>query len=83
MFSGTPHFTLYGSTVNLGVAGGRNLLTSLGHGQIIVALDNDAVFAEKWVVARAVRAFGQRPELGALGFNILCATPHGPIQRPV
>ncbi|GLR68813.1 hypothetical protein GCM10010909_34950 [Acidocella aquatica] len=73
MFSGAPHFTFYSSVENLGVAGGRNLLASLGHGQIIVALDNDAVFAEKWVVARAVRAFGQRPELGALGFNILCA----------
>ncbi len=62
---------IYAVPENLGVAGGRNLATSLGHGQIIVALDNDAVFESKWVVARALRAFQQRPALGALGFNIL------------
>ncbi len=73
IFSRTPYFTLYGCSQNLGVANGRNLLATLGHGQIIVSLGNHAIFAEKWVVARAVRAFGQRPELGALGFNILCA----------
>ena len=71
-FSNVPYFALYAVAENLGVAGGRNLLTSLGHGQVIVALDNDAVFADNWVAARAVRAFSHRPDLGALGFNILC-----------
>lgn len=71
-FSKAADFALYSSPTNLGVAAGRNLASSLGHGQVIVALDNDAVFEGKWVVARAVRAFNQSPDLGALGFNILC-----------
>jgi GT2 family glycosyltransferase len=70
-FGKSRNFALYAATENLGVAGGRNLATSLGHGQVIVALDNDATFEGKWVVARAIRAFAERPPLGALGFNIL------------
>ncbi len=56
---------------NLGVGGGRNFLSSLGNGKIIVGIDNDALFADAFVVARAVRAFETRPALGALGFKIL------------
>ena len=73
MFSKTEDFALYAATTNLGVAGGRNLATSLGHGQIIVALDNDAIFNGKWVVSRAHRSFIQAPDLGALAFGILGA----------
>ncbi len=70
-FSKSPHFALYDTGRNLGVAGGRNLATALGHGQIIVALDNDATFESNWIVARAHQTFLQNPDLGALGFNIL------------
>jgi GT2 family glycosyltransferase len=70
-WSNTACFALFASDENLGVAGGRNLTTSLGHGRIIVALDNDAVFENRWVVAGAMRNFLQNPDLGALGFNIL------------
>jgi GT2 family glycosyltransferase len=56
---------------NLGVAGGRNLGASLGHGRVIVALDNDAVFAGPHVLARAVAALDASPELGAIGFRIV------------
>jgi GT2 family glycosyltransferase len=52
---------------------GRNLASSLGHGQFIVALDNDAVFAGPYIVANAVREFRKSSELGALAFNILGA----------
>jgi GT2 family glycosyltransferase len=72
-FSKAPNFAFYRAATNLGVAGGRNLATSLGHGRIIIALDNDAVFEQPWVAARALRAFNQKPDLGALGFGILSA----------
>jgi GT2 family glycosyltransferase len=72
-FATAPNFVLYGVASNLGVAGGRNLATSLGHGRIIIALDNDAVFEQPFVAARAFRAFQQQPDLGALGFGILAA----------
>jgi GT2 family glycosyltransferase len=72
-FTTAPNFALYGVASNLGVAGGRNLATSLGHGRIIIALDNDAVFEQPYVAARAFRAFQQQPDLGALGFGILAA----------
>jgi GT2 family glycosyltransferase len=77
-FGSSRHAAIYQTQENLGVAGGRNLATSLGHGRIIVALDNDAVFKTPFVVAGAVRAFSQRPELGAIGFNILCADGERP-----
>jgi GT2 family glycosyltransferase len=70
-FAKAPNFVLYSTASNLGVAGGRNLATSLGHGRIVIALDNDAVFENPWVAARAFRAFQQTPDLGALAFNIL------------
>jgi GT2 family glycosyltransferase len=63
--------TLVASDQNLGVAGGRNLATALGHGRIIVGLDNDASFAGATTVAEAVAAFDASAELGAIGFRIL------------
>ncbi len=56
---------------NLGVAGGRNLAASLGHGRVIIGLDNDAEFAGADCVARAVAALDEEPALAALGFRIL------------
>ncbi len=62
---------------NTGVAAGRNALSSLGHGRIIVALDSDAVFEDEFSVGRAVAVFDARPKLGALGFKILRADGKG------
>ncbi len=42
---------------NWGVAGGRNRVSALGHGRVIVALDNDAEFETDRTVARAVAKF--------------------------
>ena len=56
---------------NLGVAEGRTLASSFGCGRVIVGLDNDAVFADPHVVARAVAAFDAEADLGAIGFRIL------------
>lgn len=63
--------TLVASARNLGVAGGRNLASSFGNARVIVSLDNDAVFADPHVVARAVAAFDAAGELGAIGFRIV------------
>jgi GT2 family glycosyltransferase len=65
------NFSYYAVAGNLGVGGGRNFLSALGQGKIIIGLDNDAVFADAYVASRAVRAFEENPALGVLGFKIL------------
>lgn len=72
-FSHRRHFALYEAGTNLGVPGGRAAATACGHGQIIVALDNDAVFETRWVVAKALRLFRLTPDTAAIGFSILAA----------
>ena len=62
---------LWASDRNLGVAGGRNLLSSLGRGRAIVALDNDAVFASEDTVARLVAALDAEPALAVVGCRIV------------
>jgi GT2 family glycosyltransferase len=71
LFEGRLDAGLFVSPQNLGVGGGRNFLGSLGHGKIIVAIDNDAVFADAFVVVDALRIFAASPLLGAIGFRIL------------
>ncbi|MBN9564020.1 MAG: glycosyltransferase [Alphaproteobacteria bacterium] len=56
---------------NLGVAGGRNRASAIGHGRVIVALDNDAEFATDTTAAEAAAALDEDAGLGALGFRIL------------
>ncbi|HKM64479.1 MAG TPA: glycosyltransferase [Acidisphaera sp.] len=68
---GRADATLVSLGRNLGVPGGRNAGTRLGHGTIIAAIDNDAEFAAPDVVARAAAAFAHDPSLGAIGFRIL------------
>ena len=63
--------TLLSTERNLGVAGGRNLISGLGHGRVIVALDNDAVFAGPDTVAQMVAALDAEPRLGAIGCRIV------------
>jgi GT2 family glycosyltransferase len=63
--------TLLAVDKNLGVAGGRNLISNLGHGRVIVALDNDAEFAEPDTVARLVAALDAEPRLAAIGCRIV------------
>ena len=72
-FTNQSDFAFYESDSNLGVAGGRVAAAALGHGQFIIALDNDAVFATPWVAAKALRLFRQSPDVAAIGFNILAA----------
>jgi GT2 family glycosyltransferase len=70
-FRHSPHFGYYAAEKNLGVGGGRNFLSGLGAGACIVALDNDAVFADALVVSRAYALLRQSPKLGAIAFRIL------------
>lgn len=70
-FHGMVNLSYFATGQNLGVAGGRNLLTSLGHGRIIIGLDNDAQFSNPFVVANAIRKFDESGDLGALAFRIL------------
>jgi GT2 family glycosyltransferase len=64
---------IFTSDINLGVGGGRNFLSSVGNGKIIVALDNDAIFASEHVALNALRMFEEHDRLGAIGFNISTA----------
>ena len=63
--------TLLATTDNLGVAGGRTLISDLGHGRIVVALDNDAEFATPDTVARMAAALDADPGLAAIGCRIV------------
>ena len=69
--AGRDDVTLASAGGNLGVAAGRNLAASLGHGRVLVALDNDAEFADPTTLARAVAALDAAPDLAAIGFRIV------------
>jgi GT2 family glycosyltransferase len=69
--AGREDATLVQLDRNWGVAGGRNRGTALGHGRVIVALDNDAEFADVETLARAVAAIDAAPDVAAIGFRIL------------
>jgi GT2 family glycosyltransferase len=69
--AGRGDVTLASAGGNLGVAAGRNLAASLGHGRVLVALDNDAEFADPTTLARAVAALDAAPGLAAIGFRIV------------
>jgi len=62
--------TLHKLSQNSGVAGGRNIATSLGSAPYIVALDSDAIFADRDTLARAVAHMDANPRLCAIGFRI-------------
>jgi GT2 family glycosyltransferase len=55
---------------NSGVAGGRNIASSMGDAPYIVALDSDAVFADRHALAIAVAHLDAHPELCAIAFRI-------------
>jgi len=69
--AGRNDATLLTAGANLGVAGGRNLASSRGHGRVIVALDNDAEFATADTVAHLVAALDGEPGLAAIGCRIV------------
>jgi GT2 family glycosyltransferase len=68
---GRPDATLVQLDRNYGVAGGRNRGTALGHGRVVVALDNDAEFADSHTLARAVAALDADAALAAIAARIV------------
>lgn len=70
LVSGIPCATLRKLTSNSGVAGGRNMATSMGEAPYVVALDSDAVFENERTLARAVAHLQASPDLCAIGFRI-------------
>lgn len=73
LIEGRPDAVLLDAGRNLGVAGGRNLASDAGHGDIMIALDNDAVFATNETAAQAVTALRAAPDCAVLAFRILNA----------
>jgi len=68
--SGVPVARLQKLGRNSGVAGGRNIASAMGDAPYIVALDSDAVFADRQVLATAVAHLDAHPDLCAIGFRI-------------
>ncbi len=68
---GLPDVGLLRAERNWGVAGGRNRVAAFGHGRSIIALDNDAEFADPDTVARAVARLDAQDDLAAVGFRIV------------
>lgn len=68
--AGRADAALYRAGQNFGVAGGRNRASALGHGRVIIALDNDAEFATTTTASRAAARLEADPTLAALGLRI-------------
>ena len=77
LIEGRADASLYASAENLGVAGGRNLASGLGHGRAIVGLDNDATFDGAATVAGILAALDVDPGLAALGLRIVADATGG------
>src|SRR5207237_5374002 len=69
--AGRSDVTLVALDHNDGVAGGRNRGTALGHGRVIVGLDNDAEFADAGTLAHAAAVLDRDPTLAAIGCRIV------------
>jgi GT2 family glycosyltransferase len=55
---------------NVGVGGGRNIGMRAGLAEVIVCVDNDAVFASTHSLREVANQFDNQGKLGALGFRI-------------
>lgn len=65
-----PRIQLQCNTVNNGVPGGRNQASFAGKGKYIVALDNDAVFADEHQLEIMAGVMEAEENIGALAFRI-------------
>jgi GT2 family glycosyltransferase len=73
LVDGREDAVLVAAGSNLGVAGGRNRASDLGRGAALIALDNDAIFADRETAARAVALLGREPDCAVIAFRILNA----------
>ena len=58
------------SETSLGVAGGRNFLMENSRGDIVISIDDDAIFTKSTDLEEVSRAFRDRPEVGIVAFRI-------------
>ena len=61
----------YSLPENLGVAGGRNFAVEKAKGDVLVFLDDDAVFEEKGYFQKIRQKLEAEPKIGALAFRII------------
>lgn len=66
-----PEVRLVCNGKNTGVPGGRNIAANQSDSKYIIALDNDAEFADTHQVAKAIEVMEKDPKIGVLGFRIL------------
>jgi GT2 family glycosyltransferase len=66
-----PDVTLLAAARNLGVGGGRNRASAVGHGRVIAALDNNAEFATPDTLAQAVAALDADTTIGVIACRIV------------
>jgi GT2 family glycosyltransferase len=70
------------SDENVGVTKGRNLLAGTAKGDVLVFLDDDAVFVTP-VIAKLTDAFGAEPTLGAVAVRVRRQSGEGPsLEHP-
>lgn len=55
---------------NYGVPGGRNRGIAMGKSEIVVCIDNDAVFKDKTCLLQTIKRFRANEKLGVLGYRI-------------
>lgn len=65
-----PRIVLQCNRINNGVPGGRNQASFIGTGKYIVALDNDAEFADDQQLLKMTEIMEADPTMGALAFRI-------------
>ena len=68
-----PKVKFYSLDENLGVAGGRNFAITKATGDILIFLDDDAVFSKKGNIAAVKRTFDEdyQRKIGVLAFRIV------------
>ncbi|MEZ6002534.1 glycosyltransferase family 2 protein [Hyphomonas sp.] len=65
-----PNVQIRFNEKNTGCPGGRNQASAMGTADFIVGLDNDAVFQDPYVCARAAALMDSDPDLAAIAFRI-------------
>lgn len=66
-----PQVQLIQLEQNVGVCGGRNIGIRASHGEIIIFLDDDAVFASPDATIKIVEKFRSDSQIGVVAFQIL------------
>lgn len=66
-----PRIVCFRSEQQLGVAAGRNFLMQRARGDILVVIDDDAVFASDAAIRRTAELLSAAPKTGILAFQVI------------